>query len=116
MARWFGWMSKLAAVPPISSLGRWFIRRRFSGPDEQARQKGRVEFWGRAAAQDGRAVEATMQTPEGYALTAQTAVEILRQAAARRTPPGFCTPAGAFGAGFIEQFPGVTWQWRANSP
>jgi saccharopine dehydrogenase (NAD+, L-lysine-forming) len=112
LARWFGWMSKLSAVPPISSLGRWLIGRRFRGPDEAARQKGRVEFWGRAEKKSGEHVEATMQTPDGYALTVQTAVECLRRALAGETSPGFHTPAGAFGADFIQQFPGVEIELR----
>ena len=61
---------------------------------------------------EGRIAEATLVTPEGYSLTVQTALEIVRRTLAGEIDPGFSTPAKAFGGEFIEQFDGVLFKWR----
>ncbi|KPV48618.1 saccharopine dehydrogenase, partial [Kouleothrix aurantiaca] len=50
---------------------------------------------------------ARLRTPEAYTLTAHTALAIARRALDGDAPPGFQTPACAYGANFILQFPGV---------
>jgi hypothetical protein len=54
----------------------------------------------------GRAIDGTLVTPEGYRLTAETAVESVRQVLAGVVRAGFRTPSLAFGAGYISQFDG----------
>lgn len=76
------------------------------GPSEGARARARAQLWGRVVSADGRAVEGTLTTPEPYALTATMLVEATRRAADGLTPAGALTPAMAFGAGFITEFPG----------
>jgi short subunit dehydrogenase-like uncharacterized protein len=51
-------------------------------------------------------VTGTLETPEGYALTALTAVTCAEQILAAKVKPGAWTPAQAFGARFIETIPG----------
>lgn len=77
------------------------------GPTPEQRARGHVRLWGEATHPDGRRVRARMRTPEGYTLTARTSVEIARRALAGELPPGFQTPAGAFGADFVLGFEGV---------
>ena len=56
----------------------------------------------------GRSRTGTLDGPEGYNLTVVTALECMRRVVAGEVPPGFTTPARAFGSGFIETFDGTT--------
>jgi hypothetical protein len=49
-----------------------------------------------------------LRTPEGYALTGETAAECARRVLAGEAQPGFRTAAMVFGADFILSFGGVT--------
>ena len=82
------------------------IERSVPGPDEEARRVGRMQLWGRVTDAAGRSVEATLVTPEGYRLTAETAVKSARRVAAGSVSPGFRTPSLAFGSAYITQFDG----------
>lgn len=55
----------------------------------------------------GQTIRAKLRAPEGYALTALTAVGIMQRILAGEYVPGFQTPSGVYGADFILQFPGV---------
>ena len=56
----------------------------------------------------GETVRSRLRTPEGYTLTAMTALEIVRRVLAGDFKPGFQTPSLAYGADFVLQFAGVT--------
>jgi saccharopine dehydrogenase (NAD+, L-lysine-forming) len=87
------------------------VGRSVEGPSEEQRRRGRTELWGRAT--DGsRSVEASMQTPDGYAFTAESALESVKRAAAGALQPGAWTPAQAFGPGFATTLPGVSLTMR----
>ncbi|MEO8495663.1 MAG: saccharopine dehydrogenase NADP-binding domain-containing protein [Planctomycetota bacterium] len=111
LRRW-RWLLPMTNLAPIQWLGRRWIKRNVQGPDDSSRAKGSAEFWGRVTDSAGRVAEATLVTPEGYSLTVQTAVEIMRRTLAGEVAPGFSTPAKAFGGKFIEQFDGVQIAWR----
>ena len=82
------------------------IEARVRGPSAEERAAGSVQLWGRVS--DGsRSVEMTMQTPEGYAFTAEAALQAARRVLAGRVAPGAWTPSLAFGAGFAGSLPGV---------
>jgi hypothetical protein len=49
----------------------------------------------------------TMQTPEGYSLTAEAALECARRVLAGDVAPGAWTPSLAFGPDFAGTLPGV---------
>lgn len=85
---------------------RSLVRDDAPGPGAGVRATARCHFWGRATAADGRRVEATLETPEGYALTAAAAVESVRRVLAGRRAPGTTTPSLAFGARFVTELPG----------
>ncbi len=104
MSRYLGW---LMAMAPIQSLLKGRIKAGPAGPSDQEREAGRSLIWGEVRNADGKSVESRLLTPEAYALTAQTAWEIAKRAAAGNVPNGYQTPASAFGADFILEFPGV---------
>jgi short subunit dehydrogenase-like uncharacterized protein len=106
-------LRRLAPLLPL--LGRRWVKRRLQawvgrrvpGPDEEARRTGRVYLWGRASAPDGTAVTATLETPEGYTLTALSAVECVRRVLGGQPGPGAWTPGRAFGPELVAGLPGV---------
>lgn len=94
------------ALPPV----KWFLKRRASrtkGPGERARATQRMELWGRVSNVRGDEVTMTMTTPEGYALTVQTALAAVRRILSEPVRAGAFTPAKRFGAAFISTIPSV---------
>ena len=102
-------VTKLAS--PLLSIG--FVQRfvesqidqRVSGPSADVRASARMHVWGRVTHPDGRVIEGTAETPEGYRLTAIAAVESARRVLDAAPPAGYHTPSSAFGAGFLETLP-----------
>ncbi len=82
-------------------------RRLPPGPTAEQRAHGQAvivaEVWDGA----GRRVASRLVTPEPYALTAMTAVEVVRRLAAGEAAAGFRTPSRAFGPDFVLGFAGV---------
>lgn len=115
------WAKRLSSLVPLARLGvvrRWLnrqIERRLPGPTEEQRRQGRGEMWACVTGRDGAAAEATLETPEGYALTVQTALAAVERLLAQPPPPGFHTPSRAFGADFIEQFDGARLAFRGGA-
>jgi short subunit dehydrogenase-like uncharacterized protein len=101
-----------AFLAPVLSLGivQGFLKsraeRNVTGPTEEERLRERSLFWGRVATRHGeREVAGTLETPEGYALTAETSVAIAKRVLAGEVKPGAWTPSQAFGPRFIETIP-----------
>jgi short subunit dehydrogenase-like uncharacterized protein len=114
LRRW-RWLQPLARLAPIQWLGQRWIERRLRGPNEEQRATGRAELWGRATGSGGRIAEATLITPEGYGLTVETALEIVKRTLVGEVRSGFWTPGKAFGGAFIERFAGVRLEWRREA-
>ncbi len=95
-----------------SAAVQGFLKRRIQagppGPTAEQRARGKSFLWGEAVDEaSGRAV-ARMRTPDGYTLTALTAVALAARAAAGDAPIGFQTPAKAYGPDFVLSIEGVT--------
>lgn len=84
-----------------AAVDRWVV-----APTVAQREAGFSQFWGEVTDAQGRRVEGTLSTPEGYRLTVQTTLECVRRILAGEVKPGAWTPSRAFGAGFIRQFEG----------
>lgn len=97
----------LLATPIMQSLLKRAIQSQPAGPTEEQRTTGLSLLWGQAEDDSGKRVTARMRTPEGYALTAMTAVAIVQRVLAGDAPVGFKTPSLAYGADFILQFDNV---------
>ncbi len=107
---------RLRRLAPFLPLAGWkpikrFLQRRVDhrapGPSEEARRTARVYLWGEAKNAAGARVTATLETPEAYQLTAVSAVECARRAAAGEVPAGAWTPSKAFGTHFVDTLAGV---------
>lgn len=78
------------------------------GPSADELARRGVKVWGEACTADGQCVSATLETPNGYALTRDSALAAIRELDAN--PPehgGYFTPSLLFGPEFVENLPGV---------
>jgi len=106
-------MRRMAPLLPLlgwKPLKRYLqrqVEKRVTGPSEEVRRTARVELWGEVRNASGQVVTGTLVTPEAYQLTAISAVEAAERATRGQVPPGAWTPSKAFGAGFVEELPGV---------
>jgi short subunit dehydrogenase-like uncharacterized protein len=91
-----GWMKKFLKKQ---------IDKRPPGPSERSLKEGKTYLWG-LATQGGNSVEARLETPNGYALTAQSAAHIARKIIQGQFKPGYQTPSTAYGAGLISELDG----------
>ena len=98
----------LLGTGPAQRLLKRVVDAQPSGPDENARATGSSHFWGEVSSAAGQKAGARLHTPEGYALTAMTALSSACKALAGNAPAGFKTPSLAYGADFILEFAGVT--------
>jgi len=104
VSRWLGWL--LSAGPVRRRLVER-ARARKPGPSDASRARGESRLWGEARDERGHTVVSRLLTPEGYTLTARTAVAAARRVLAGGVPTGFQTPSRAFGADFILEQEGV---------
>lgn len=114
--RMVGVIKPLMGIGIVRSLVERLIDARVTGPDEVVRATARMQVWGRVTHEDGRVLEGTAETPEGYRLTAMASVESAQRVLTAPPPPGYHTPSSAFGAGFLESLPECSVQLGANQP
>lgn len=103
-SRYLGWL--LRSAPVRRTLVRR-IRGRGAGPDAARRARGATYLWGEVRDDRDRVASSRLRCPEGYTLTAMTAVECARRVRDGGVEPGFRTPSLAFGPDFITTFEGV---------
>ena len=78
-----------------------------AGPSDQERAENKSLVWGWVRNEAGRTMEARLQGPEGYSLTAHTALLIARKIKEGQWKQGYQTPAGCYGADLILEIPGT---------
>jgi short subunit dehydrogenase-like uncharacterized protein len=78
------------------------------GPSDEERARGMSLLWGEVVDDLGARCVSRVRAPEGYTLTALTALAIAEKALAGQAPAGFQTPSRAYGADLILEIPGVT--------
>jgi short subunit dehydrogenase-like uncharacterized protein len=101
---------RLIGTAPLQSFLKRRIRAGPPGPTPEERARGRCLLWGEATDETGRRAVSRLETPEGYALTALTAVGIAQKVLAGDVRPGFQTPSRAYGPDFILSIEGVSRQ------
>jgi short subunit dehydrogenase-like uncharacterized protein len=103
-SRYLGW---LLASAPVQRRIKKRIQAGPPGPSEEQRARGQSRLWGEAADDAGRRVASRLEGPEGYTLTALTALAAIKEVLAGNAPSGFQTPSMAYGADFILKIEGV---------
>ena len=95
------WIGPLLRAGPVRRRLVARAQARAPGPDEARREHGECRLWGEVRDASGATATARLVTPEGYTLTARTAVAAARRVLAGKIATGFLTPSQAFGADFI---------------
>jgi short subunit dehydrogenase-like uncharacterized protein len=98
-------LSPILALSPVTSFLSSLIDRTVTGPSDEERALHGSQLWGCVERDDGTAIEGTLETLEGYNLTALTSVASLARVLAGQAGAGVLTPSQAFGPRFVEQFP-----------
>jgi short subunit dehydrogenase-like uncharacterized protein len=105
-ARLSRFFAPLLGLAPVQTFLKKRVEKQVRGPSAEERRTGSVQLWGRAS--DGsRALQRTMQVPDGYAFTAEAALACTLRVLGDGRGPGASTPALAFGADFVLGLPGV---------
>lgn len=104
LTRHLGWLFRIPAVKH-ALVSR--VRRGPPGPTPAQRHRGASVLWAEASEAGGRRAVARLRAPEGYTLTALTAVAIARRVLEGQAPVGFQTPSLAYGPDFILSIRGV---------
>lgn len=103
-SRYLGWFLSL---PVVKNFQKRAIAKRPPGPTDLQRQQGIALLWGEVEDKAGNKLISRLQCPEGYTLTAKTAVTIAEKVLAGQLKAGFQTPSLAYGADFILSIEGV---------
>ena len=95
-----------------TSLVKNFVRKRIhsrpAGPPDEHREKGRSYVWGEVKNASGDTRQATLETPEGYTLTALSSLIITKKVLEGNFKTGFQTPAKAYGADLVMEVGNVS--------
>ncbi|MCB0706817.1 MAG: saccharopine dehydrogenase NADP-binding domain-containing protein [Saprospiraceae bacterium] len=102
LQRFFGWFLRMSWVRKMAENR---IRKGAAGPSEKRRENGKSLVWGKVSNAKGESREARLLAPNGYTLTAITAIMIANRV--KNVNPGFQTPAAAFGPDFILEVAGT---------
>lgn len=105
MSRPFG---RLLGSQPVQRFLKKLIKAQPAGPSDAERARGKSLVWGEVTDDASGKAVSRLQCPEGYTLTALTALAIVARVLAGEAPAGFQTPSRAYGADLILEIEGVT--------
>lgn len=103
-SRYIGW---LLATSPMQTFLKNRIKAQPAGPNDEERTRGKTYLYGEATDSKGNKVVARQRGPEGYTLTALTALVITQKVLDGNFKTGFQTPAKAYGADLILEIEGT---------
>ena len=83
------------------------INKRPAGPSDEQRSKATSLIWGQAKNAAGKTATARLSGPEGYTLTAYSALIIVQKVLKGNFSIGYQTPASAYGENLVLEIPGV---------
>ncbi len=104
LGNYFKW---LLSASLVQNYLKAKVNSRKAGPDENERKKGYSILYGEVKNKKGEKRSAGLETPEGYTLTADTAVIIAEKVLNGNFKTGFMTPSLAYGADLILEAEGT---------
>lgn len=100
------YLRPLFRIPMLRNLLKRGVR---PGPSADKRARTFTHVWGEVTDNEGRRTVSRLHGPEaGVVWTGRTALAAVRKALSGNAPPGFQTPARAYGADFVLEGEGVT--------
>ena len=105
--KYFGWLMRSEFV---KKRARAKIIAGKAGPSDEQREKATTYLVGTVTDKNGKSLTSTIQTQEGYTLTAMTAVDIASRIASGNFKPGFQTPSLAYGKDIICEVSGAQFE------
>ena len=103
-SKWLGWLMRTEFV---KKRARAKIVAGKAGPSDAQREKATTYLIGTVTDKSGKSLTSTIQTQEGYTLTAMTAVDIASKIASGNFKIGFQTPSLAYGKDIICEVSGA---------
>jgi short subunit dehydrogenase-like uncharacterized protein len=104
--KWMGRLSFLLKMRWVKNFLKKQVDKKRPGPSAEKRGAGKMYLWGQAS--NGQTtVESRLTTPNGYTLTAKTAVLIASKIVNDDYKAGYQTPAMAYGSGLILEINGT---------
>ena len=100
-------MKPALGLAPVQRLLKRAVQWRVKGPSDDQRAGFGSQVWGEVRNPRGEAVSGVLTTPDGYTLTADSAVRAVTKLLASDLR-GALTPSMAFGADYIDELDGVT--------
>jgi short subunit dehydrogenase-like uncharacterized protein len=110
LLRWGPTLGPLLTLRVVRKSLQALAERFVTGPDEEARGRSHYYLWGRARNAANETRELRMRTPNGYALTVDSALKTVTRVRRGDVAPGAWTPAGAFGWRFALELDGVEFE------
>jgi short subunit dehydrogenase-like uncharacterized protein len=107
------WIQPLLGLGFVQSLMKKRVENKVRGPSLETRQSSDAQLWGEAVSSDGRSVQATMTTPNGYDLTVSASLAITAFLLEKDVEGGYYTPSLLMGADFASLLPGVTFSLKS---
>ena len=105
--KYFGWLMRTEFV---KKRARAKIIAGKAGPSDEQREKATTYLVGTVTDKAGKAMTSSIQTQEGYTLTAMTAVDIAQKIVAGNFKPGFQTPSLAYGKDVVCEVSGAQFE------
>jgi len=102
MLRWQWAYNWLLRTKWMRRLAKKRIDQRMGGPSAERRAASQTYLWGQVRNAAGETREARLTTPEGYTLTAHSALLLTTKILQGEGKAGFWTPAGLFGSGLLD--------------
>ncbi|MFB6166221.1 MAG: trans-acting enoyl reductase family protein [Haloarculaceae archaeon] len=99
------WFEPVLAAEPVKDALKRLIDATVDGPSERARADARSHVWGEVTTDHGDRAVSRLETPDGYSLTVDAALEIADRVGDGQAPAGYQTPAGAFGPDLVLDLP-----------
>lgn len=100
----FNWLLRTEWVRNII---RRKIKQRAAGPSDEMRANARTWVWGITTNSAQKKLEAQISCADGYTFTAHSCLHIARKVLEGNHPPGYQTPASAYGAALLYEIEGV---------
>ncbi len=103
--KWANWLKPILAMRWVKNLLAKQVDKKPAGPSDKKRSKAVMYLWGKTT-NGTDTLEKRIKTPNGYTLTAKTAVLITQKILDGNFKAGYQTPASAYGENLILEVDG----------